>query len=139
MKAERIDHICIAVKDLDQARKVYEDLLELEPAVEYVAESESIRVIRYYVGEVAIELMESTTPEGKIAKFITQRGEGLYLISYKVADVAAGINELKAKGKQLIDETPRHLTGNRYAFVMPPGETCGILTEIIDGEFALKA
>ncbi len=135
MKAEKIDHICIAVKNLDAARKIYEETLGLELAVEYVAESEKIRVARYYVGEVALELMESTASDGEVAKFIQRQGEGLFLISYQVDDVAAGLNELKAKGKRLIDKTPRHLMGSRYAFIMPPEETCGVLTEIIDGEF----
>ncbi len=135
MKAEKIDHICIAVKELNRAMKVYEDLLGLESAVEYVAESESIRVARYYVGEVALELMEPTTPDCEVAKFLARRGEGVFLISYKVDHVEAGLQELKAKGKRLIDESPRSLMGTRYAFVMPPAETFGVLTEILDGDF----
>jgi methylmalonyl-CoA/ethylmalonyl-CoA epimerase len=139
MKAEKIDHICIAVKDLARARKVYEDLLGLEPAVEYEAESESIRVARYYVGEVALELMEPTSPDCEVARFLTRRGEGVFLISYRVDHVEAGLQELKRKGKRLIDEQPRSLMGNRYAFVMPPAETFGVLTEILDGEFDPEA
>ncbi len=135
MKAEKIDHICIAVKDLARARKVYEELLGLDPALEYVAETENIRVARYYVGEVALELMEPTTPDCEVAKFLARRGEGVFLISYRVDQVEAGLQELKSKGKRLIDESPRSLMGNRYAFVMPPPETFGVLTEILDGEF----
>ena len=139
MKAEKIDHICIAVKDLDQARRIYEETFGLELALEYVAESEKIRVARYYLGEVALELMESTTPEGDVARFIRKKGEGVFLISYRVKDVASSLAELKAKGARLIDETPRHLMGNRYAFIMPPGDTCGVLTEILDGDFDPEA
>jgi len=135
VKAEKIDHICIAVKDLEQARRIYEETFGLEPAHEYVAESENIRVARYYLGEVALELMESTTPDGDVARFIRKKGEGVFLISYRVEDVASGLAELKAKGARLIDEKPRHLMGNRYAFTMPPADTCGVLTEILDGDF----
>jgi methylmalonyl-CoA/ethylmalonyl-CoA epimerase len=139
VKAEKIDHICIAVKNLDQARRTYEDTFGLVPAHEYVAESENIRVVRYYLGEVALELMESTTPDGDVARFIRKKGEGVFLISYRVEDVASGLAELKAKGARLIDETPRHLMGNRYAFIMPPADTCGVLTEILDGDFDPEA
>lgn len=135
MKVEKIDHICIAVRDLERAKKVYEEALGLELDIEYVAESEKIRVARYYVGEVALELMESTSPDGEVAKFIERRGEGVFLISYRVPDVAEGLKELRVKGKRLIDETPRELMGNRYAFIMPPKEMCGVLTEILDGKF----
>jgi len=139
LKAEKIDHICIAVKNLDQARRIYEETFGLELAHEYVAESENIRVARYYLGEVALELMESTSPDGDVARFIRKKGEGVFLISYRVKDVASGLAELKAKGARLIDETPRHLMGNRYAFIMPPGDTCGVLTEILDGDFDPEA
>jgi methylmalonyl-CoA/ethylmalonyl-CoA epimerase len=139
LKAEKIDHICIAVKDLDQARRIYEETLGLELALEYVAESENIHVARYYLGEVALELMESTSPDGDVARFIRKKGEGVFLISYRVKDVASGLVELKAKGARLIDETPRHLMGNRYAFIMPPGDICGVLTEILDGDFDPEA
>ena len=139
MKAKKIDHICIAVKSLAEARKAYEETLGLELAVEYVAQGEKIRVARYYLSDVALELMESTDPSSDVARFIRKKGEGIFLISYRVDDVAAGLDELKDKGKTLIDETPRHLMGNRYAFVMPPKEMCGVLTEILDGEFDPEA
>lgn len=135
VKAKKIDHICIAVKDLVKARKIYEETLGLELAIEYTAPSEQIRVARYYLGDVALELMESVTPDGDVAKFIQKKGEGVFLISYRVNDVDQGLNELKEKGHHLIDEEPRQLMGNRYAFIMPPNEMCGVLTEILDGEF----
>ena len=82
--------------------------------------------------------MESTSPDGEVAKFIEKRGEGVFLISYKVDDVVEKIKELKEKGYKLIDEKPRELFGNRYAFINYPKEMCGVLTEIIDGEFQFK-
>lgn len=135
MKAKAIDHICIAVKDLDLARKTYEETLGLEPTVEYVAESEKIKVVRYYLGEVALELMEDTDGSGDVARFIERQGEGVFLISYRVDDVEAGLAELAAKGQMTIDKRPRALMGNRYAFIQPPKTMAGVLTEILDGEF----
>ncbi|HUJ90778.1 MAG TPA: VOC family protein [Syntrophorhabdales bacterium] len=138
MKIERIDHICFAVKDLERTKKIYGENFGLAPTVEYVAESEYIKVARYYIGEVAVEFMESTSPEGEVAKFIKKSGEGVFLISYKVDDLDAALNELKAKGQRLIDKEPRALFGNRYAFVHKPNELCGVLTELLDGDFDIN-
>lgn len=139
MKARSIDHICIAVKDLNRARSIYEETLGLELAVEYVAPSEKIRVARYYLGDVALELMEPTEADSDVARFLERRGEGVFLISYRVDDVEEGLRELRQRGHRLIDERPRHLLGNRYAFIRPPKEMCGVLTEILDGRFELTA
>ena len=135
MKAEKIDHICIAVRDLQRAQKVYEDTLGLELSVKYEAESEKIRVARYYLGDVALELMEPTGSESEVARFLEKNGEGVFLISYRVGDVEKGLAELRSKGEGTIDKGPRSLMGNRYAFIQPPKRMCGVLTEILDGEF----
>ena len=139
MKAEAVDHICIAVKNLKKAQKVYEETLGLKLAVKYVAESEKIHVARYYLGGVALELIEATDHDSEVAKFIKRRGEGVFLISYKVSDVEEGLAELKAKGENTIDKVPRQLMGNRYAFIQPPARLCGVLTEVLDGEFDPKS
>ena len=135
MRLRSIDHICIAVKDLQKARRLYEEDLGLELHTAYVAESEKIRVARYYVGEVALELMEATDPDSDVARFSEKRGEGFFLISYRVDDVDEALAELKVKGRQTIDQKPRELMGNRYAFIHHPKELCGVLTEVLDGEF----
>ena len=135
MKIQAIDHLCIAVRDLDEARLAYEEDLGLELHGLYVAESEKIRVARYYVGDVALELIEATSPDSEVAKFIRKRGEGFFLISYRVDDVEDGLAQLKAKGVKTIDHRPRHLMGNRYAFIHYPKELSGVLTEILDGGF----
>ena len=135
MKIEKIDHICFAVEDLEKTKKIYEENLGLVPAVEYVAESESIKVARYYIGEVAVEFMESTGAAGEVAKFIKKRGEGVFLMAYKVDDVDGALAELKAKGADLIDQEPRELFGTRYAFIQKPNQLCGVLTELIEGDF----
>lgn len=132
MKIERIDHFCIAVRDLQKARLAYEGIMGLELDTLYVAEKEKIRVARYYVGDVALELMESTSPEGEVAKFVQRRGEGFFLISYRVADVEEALEELTERGHKLIDEKPRSIMGYRYAFINHPRELCGVLTEVAD-------
>ena len=135
MKIEKIDHICFAVKDLENTKRIYRESFGLVPEVEYVAQSEYFNVARYYVGDVAVEFMESTSTKGEVAKFIEKRGEGVFLISYKVDDLDAALNELKQKGQRLIDQEPRALFGNRYAFVQRPDKLCGVLTELLDGDF----
>lgn len=138
MKIEKIDHICFAVRDLEETKRVYREDFGLVPSLEYTAESEKIRVSRYYIGEVAVEFMESTAPDGEVAKFIKKRGEGVYLISYKVDDLAGAMGELKEKGVELIDEKPREIFGTRYAFVHHPTRLHGVLTELLEGEFDMS-
>ncbi len=135
MKAKAIDHICFAVKDLDAAMDLYRDVLGLEPDGVYTAPSEKIRVARYYLENVALELMEPTDPDSDVGRFLQKRGEGFFLISYRVEDVEDGLKELEERGYPLIDRKPRKLMGNRYAFILPPARMHGVLTEILDGEF----
>jgi methylmalonyl-CoA/ethylmalonyl-CoA epimerase len=135
MKIEGIDHLCVAVHNLDEARQPYEQNLGLELDGLYVSESEQIRVARYYVGDVALELIEPISDKSEVAKFLKRRGEGFYLISYTVEDVESSLAELHSKGVKTIDQEPRSLMGNRYAFIHPPKELSGVLTEILDGEF----
>lgn len=132
MKVRKFDHICIAVKNLEEARKQYEEILGIEPNILYVANSEKIKVARYYLGDVALELMESTSPDGEVAKFIDKRGEGVFLISYRVDNVQEALNELNAKGYRTIDKKPRSIMGQRFAFINHPREMCGVLSEICD-------
>lgn len=139
MKLLGIDHLCFAVKDLERARRIYEQDLGLELHSTYTAKSERIRVARYYVGDVALELMEPTEPDSDVGRFLEKRGEGFFLVSYRVDDVDDALAELKAKGRRTIDEKPRELMGCRYAFIHHPAELCGVLTEVLDGEYAVEA
>ncbi len=132
MKVKKFDHICIAVKNLDEARKPYEEMLGLVPDILYIADSEKIRVARYYLGDVALELMESTSPDGEVAKFIAKKGEGVFTISYRVDNVQECLDELNESGHKTIDKKPRSIMGQRFAFLTNPREMCGVLTEICD-------
>ena len=136
MKINKVDHICIAVKSLDEARKAWEPLLGKDkPDDEYVDEREKIRVARYMVGEVGFELMESTTPDGDVAKFIEKRGEGVMLISFNVDNTREAAQELEAEGYPFIPdargEIARPFRDCEFAFVHPK-RLNGVLTEIID-------
>ena len=136
MKLNGIDHICIAVKDLARARKRWEPLLGKEgPDEAYVDEAEKIRVARYYIGGVGLELMESTGPEGEVARFIEKRGEGLMLISFNVDNTRQALAELGAKGYQVIPDsrgrTARPFREGEFGFVHPEGLN-RVLVEVID-------
>ena len=131
MKVNKIDHICIAVKDLDAARKIWEPILgKPEPDDPYVDEPEKIRVARYWLGEVGFELMESTTPDGDVAKFIERNGEGVMLISFNVDNTREAMDELKEKGYPFIGGA-RPFRDCEFAFIHPKAVS-GVLLELID-------
>lgn len=136
MKVNKVDHICIAVTNLDEARKTWEPLLgKTAPDDEYTDEREKIRVARYWVGEVGFELMESTTTDGEVAKFIENRGEGVMLISFGVDNTRESITDLEAKGYPFIPdargEKARPFRDCEFAFIHPK-KLNGVLTELID-------
>jgi methylmalonyl-CoA/ethylmalonyl-CoA epimerase len=131
MKVNRIDHICIAVRNLDDARKIWEPVLgKNEPDDEYTDDKEKIRVARYYIGEVGFELMESTSPDGDVAKFIAKKGEGVMLVSFNVDDTREAMAELEEKGYPLLGGA-RKFRDCEYAFVHPKA-LGGVLLEVID-------
>jgi len=76
VKIEKIDHICFAVSDLDATKKIYKENFGLDPVVEYIAESEHIKVARYYIGDVAVEFMQSTSPQGRSSQVHREAGRG---------------------------------------------------------------
>ncbi len=136
MKINKVDHICVAVKNVDEARKVWEPFLgKSKPDEAYVDESEKIKVVRYWIGEVGFELMESTSPDGEVAKFIEKRGEGIMLISFGVDNTREAVKELQDKGYPLIPdnrgELARPFRNCEFAFVHPK-KLNGVLTEVID-------
>ncbi len=131
MKLEKVDHLCIAVKDLKEAERYFSQVFELEPDDRYVEETEKIEVVRYYIGEVGFELVASTDPEGDVAKFIERNGEGVFLLSLKVPKVEEAMAELQKKGVPFIDEVPRNWRQSKYTFIKPKA-MFGVLLELID-------
>ena len=131
MKINRIDHICIAVKNLEAARRIWEPLLgKSGPDDAYIDEPEKINVARYWVGEVGFELMESTSPDGDVAKFIEKRGEGVMLISLNVDHTRSAISELEGQGYPFIGGA-RPFRDCEFAFIHPK-KMNGVLLELID-------
>ncbi|MCF8108551.1 MAG: VOC family protein [Desulfohalobiaceae bacterium] len=131
MKMNKIDHICVAVRDLEQAKTIWEPMLgKSGPDDAYVDDNEKIRVARYYVGEVGFELMESTSPDGEVAKFIAKRGEGIMLVSFNVDNTREAMQELQDKGYPFIGGA-RPFRDCEFAFIHPR-KMYGVLTELID-------
>jgi len=120
MKALRVDHIGIAVKNLDETIKFYSDVLGLEVHGTEVVEEQKVKVAFLPVGDTEVELLESTTDDGPIAKFIERNGEGMQHIAFAVDNIEEGIAYMKEKGMRMIDETPRYGAGGaKIAFVHP--------------------
>lgn len=136
MKTNKVDHICIAVKDLDAARKNWEPVLgKSAPDDAYVHAPEQIRVARYRIGEVGFELMESTTPDGPVAEWIRKNGEGVMLISFHVDSTRDAVAELQQKDYAFVPdhqgEVARPFRDCEFAFLHPK-KLNGVLTELID-------
>jgi methylmalonyl-CoA/ethylmalonyl-CoA epimerase len=137
MQVNKIDHISIAVIDLEQARKVWEPVLgKSGPDDEYIDEPEKIKVARYWLGEVGFELMESTSPDGDVAKFIKKRGEGVMLISFNVPDTGQAIGELESRAYPFIGGA-RPFRDGEFAFLHPK-KMNGVLLELIDNHKAVS-
>lgn len=130
MKALRVDHIGIAVKNLDEALKFYTEVLGLEATgTEEVAE-QKVKVAFLPCGDSELELLESTSPDGPIAKFIEKNGEGIQHIAIRVDNIEATLAELKEKGVRLIDEKPRYGAGGASIAFLHPKATGGVLLEL---------
>jgi len=128
----RIDHIGIAVKNIDDAAKLYTDALGLKVQDIELMESVGVKIAMIPVGESKIELIEPTNPEGGIARFIEKRGEGLHHLAFEVSDIEAALDLLKAKGIPLVDEKPRSGAGeSRIAFLNPRGAN-GVSIELVE-------
>lgn len=129
MNITHIEHIGIAVKNLDESIKFYENILGLKCyAVEEVAD-QKVKTAFFMVGQTKIELLESTDPEGPIGKFIEKKGEGIHHLAYAVSDLSVALENAKMHDIKLIDEKPRKgAEGLNIAFLHPKS-TNGVLTE----------
>jgi methylmalonyl-CoA epimerase len=127
-----IDHLGIAVKSLAAAKSIYEKLgLSVSP--EETVEAEQVRVVMVPVGESRLELLEPTSENSTIAKFIAKRGEGLHHVSLRVPNLAAAVERLKKDGIRLVSEEVKvGAGGHRYVFVHP-SSAGGVLLELVEG------
>jgi len=120
----KIEHIGIAVKSLEEAIPRYEQLLKKK------VESEQVNTAFFRVGESKIELLESADPTGVIAKFIEKRGEGLHHTAYDVSNIEAEMSRLKEAGFVLLNETPKKGADNKWVCFVHPKNTNGVLIEL---------
>jgi methylmalonyl-CoA/ethylmalonyl-CoA epimerase len=133
MKVTRLDHIGIAVKSIAESLKVYEAMGLKAVGVEEVAE-QKVRVAFLPIGEAEIELLESTAPDGPVAKYIEKNGEGIQHLALRVDNLEAALAEMKAKGVRLIDEKPRYGAGGAKIAFVHPRSTGGVLLELSERE-----
>jgi len=132
MDLTHIEHIGIAVKNIEESKKYYEEMLGLKCyAVEEVAD-QKVKTAFFKVGQTKIELLESTDPEGPIGKFIEKKGEGIHHIAFAVNGIEAMLDKAEEKGIRLIDKEPRKgAEGMNIAFLHPKS-TGGVLTEFCE-------
>jgi methylmalonyl-CoA epimerase len=131
----QIDHIGIAVKSLAAAKSIYEKL-GLSVSAEETAEQEKVRVVMVAVGESRLELLEATSEESTIAKFVAKRGEGLHHVCLRVPDLPAAVERMKKDGVRLVSEEIKiGAGGHKYVFVHP-SSAGGVLLELVESREA---
>lgn len=134
MNLNYIEHIGIAVKDLNTAIRYYEDMLGLKCySVEEVAD-QKVKTAFFKIGQTKIELLESTAPDGPIGKFIEKKGEGVHHIAFAVNNIEDQLQDAATKGIQLIDEKPRKGAEGLTIAFLHPKSTFGVLTELCENK-----
>ncbi|MBM9512579.1 methylmalonyl-CoA epimerase [Desulfogranum marinum] len=130
MKIEKIDHLGIAVPSIEDGKNFWSDVLGLELEGAETVEEQKVTTAFFPVGESEVELLESTSPDGPVAKFIEKKGAGFQHVAFRVADINEALDELKEKGIKLIDQTPRIGAGGAQIAFLHPKATGGILVEL---------
>jgi len=127
----RIDHIGVAVENLDEAIKLYERSFDMELAHRETVESQGVEAVLLDVGDGHVELLAPLGPDTPVGKFIAKKGPGIHHVAYAVEDIDAALEQVKAAGLRLIDEEPRTgIRRSRVAF-LHPSATGSVLTEIV--------
>jgi methylmalonyl-CoA/ethylmalonyl-CoA epimerase len=129
MKPTHIEHIGIAVSNLEEGIRYYEQVLGLECYAVEEVKDQKVRTAFFRVGETKIELLESTEPDGPVGKFIEKKGQGVHHIAFAVRDADAALEEAEEKGIQLIDKTSRKGAEGLKIGFLHPKSTFGVLTE----------
>ena len=127
---EKLEHIGIAVKNLSDSIPLFEALLNTNCYKEELVESEAVKTAFFSVGDQKIELLESTDPEGIIARFIEKKGEGIHHIAFAVTDIESEIKRLVAAGFLVLNEKPRAGADNKLVCFLHPKKTNGVLIEL---------
>ena len=131
--ARHLDHVCIAVKSIQEAMALYQRLFDLGPAPIEEVPSQGVRACLLPIGGTRIEFIEPTDPNGAIARFIERRGEALHHVAFQVEDIAGRLAALQDAGVDLIDKTPRKGAAGTIAFLHPRA-TRGVLIELVEKE-----
>ena len=127
----RIDHIGVAVEDLDAAIALYEQTFQMELVHRETVTEQGVEAVLLDVGENHVELLSPLGPDTPVGKFLAKKGPGLHHVAYQVTDISSVLERLKADGVRLIDETPRTgIRGSRVAF-LHPAASGSVLTEIV--------
>lgn len=132
MNLTNIEHIGIAVKNLEESIKFYEDTLGLKCYAIEEVKDQKVKTAFFWIGQTKIELLETTDPEGPIGKFIQKRGEGIHHLAFAVNNLPSALNELKEKEIKLIDITPRKGAEGLNIVFLHPKSTYGVLTELCE-------
>jgi len=132
MKILKIDHIGIAIKDLAESLNFYRDVLGLEVTGTEVVPEQKVKVAFLPCGDSEVELLESTDPEGPIAKFIEKRGEGIQHIALRVDNIEDALEYMQEKGLRLIDKSPRYGAGGARIAFLHPQVSKGVLIELTE-------
>lgn len=127
---QQIDHIGIAVRDIEKQRRFYTEILGLEPGEIEIVPGQKVKTLMFSVGEVRIELLEATSDDSPIAKFIGKRGEGIHHIAYRVDDLQKHLDDLKSHNVQLIHDKPQPGKKDQIIAFLHPKATFGVLTEL---------
>lgn len=126
----KIEHIGIAVKNLEDAIQTYTELLGAECYKTEAVESEGVKTAFFRVGESKIELLEASNENSPIAKFIEKKGEGIHHIAFDVTNIKESMNELASKGFQLLNEEPKNGADNKLVAFIHPKSSNGVLVEL---------
>jgi methylmalonyl-CoA/ethylmalonyl-CoA epimerase len=126
---QKVDHLGIAVRSLDESVKYYEEALGLKCEHREEVPSQKVRTAFFTVGETHIELLEPTSDESPIAKFLAKNGEGIHHVAFGTSDIGAQLQGAKSAGVQLIHETPIDGAGGKLVAFLHPKSTHGVLTE----------
>jgi methylmalonyl-CoA/ethylmalonyl-CoA epimerase len=132
MKILKIDHLGIAVNSIDGRKNFWTDGLGLSFEGTETVEEQKVTTAFLPVGESEVELLESTAPDGPIARYIEKRGEGIQHVAFQVENIEEALAELKEKGIQLIDQTPRKGAGGAKIAFLHPKATAGVLVELCE-------
>jgi len=127
---QQVEHIGIAVKNLDISIPLFEMLLNTSCYKTETVDSENVNTAFFQTGSTKIELLESSTSDGVISKFIEKKGEGIHHIAFEVADIEAEMKRLSSEGFQLLNETPKKGADNKLICFVHPKETNGVLIEL---------